>query len=99
MLVSVSSNGEGQLAAGDDRPLPVRAKLRKGAVEGQAVSVAFGIGERPVNVENERLQLDRLPPRRAEGRLLLMGRSAGGLCIRVTWRRSMLASVGGAIDN
>jgi hypothetical protein len=66
MLVSVSSNGEGQLAAGDDRPLPVRAKLRKGAVEGQAVSVAFRLGERPVNVENERLQLDRLPPRRAE---------------------------------
>jgi len=66
MLVSVSSNGEGQLAAGDDRPLPVRAKLRKGAVEGQAVSVAFRLGECPVNVENERLPLDRLPPRRAE---------------------------------
>jgi hypothetical protein len=45
-----------QFAVGGDRPLPVQARLRKSAVEGQAVTVALGIGQRPVHVENHRLQ-------------------------------------------
>ena len=45
-----------QLAVQADIPLPVKSRLGESPIEGQPVSVTLGIGQCPVNIENQCLE-------------------------------------------